>query len=103
MIEQLFSSLQEQFIPGVVSDPVSYYFSLDDCKKTVRLSGQECVVEHGKMLDNADCVCKTSPEFFLKIWEEGYRPGIGDFLSGAIKSNNPEALRVFLKAFGKKS
>jgi putative sterol carrier protein len=82
---------------------VSYYFSLGDCKKTVRLSSESCLVTDGKTIEQADCVCKTSPEFFLKIWQEGYRPGMKDFLSGTIKSNNPGSLQLFLKCFGKES
>jgi len=54
-------------------------------------------------VESAQCVCKTSPEFFLKIWDEGYRPGLKDFLSGTIKSNNPNELKTFLAAFGKES
>lgn len=88
---------------GSLSDPVVFYFSLGEYKKTVRVSADSCVVEEGRTTDEADCVCKTSPEFFLQIWQDDYRPGVGDFLSGAIKSNNPEALHKFLRAFGKNS
>ena len=101
MVEKMFSSLPDLFVSGSVDDSVSYYFSLGDVKKTVKLSSEICVVEDGRTTENADCVCKTSPEFFMKIWEDGYRPGMGDFLSGTIKSNNPSALQNFLKSFGK--
>ena len=101
MIEQIFATLPESFVAGVVTTPTSYYFSLDDTKKTVFVSTDDCRVEDGRAVDNADCVCKTSEEFFLKIWQENYRPGMGDFLSGKIKSNNPEQLKAFLQAFGK--
>ena len=101
MIEQIFATLPESFVAGVVTTPTSYYFSLDDSKKTVFVAADHCRVEEGRTVDNADCVCKTSEEFFLKIWQEDYRPGMGDFLSGRIKSNNPESLKIFLKAFGK--
>lgn len=101
MVETIFSSLPDTYLPGVVKEPVSYYFSLDEQKKTVKLSPDGCVVEDGRTVESADCVCKTSGEFFLKIWNDGYRPGMGDFLSGTIKSNNPSALQLFLQAFGK--
>ncbi len=52
-------------------------------------------------MENADCVCKTSQEFFLKIWDDNYRPGMKDFMTGTIKSNNPGALQEFLSSFGK--
>ncbi len=37
----------------------------------------------------------------MSIWNEGYRPGMADFLSGKIKTNDPTALQLFLRAFGK--
>lgn len=89
------------FVSGVVDKDTVYYFSLGEFKKTVRLSADNCVVEDGRTVDNADCVCKTDETFFLSIWEDGYRPGMGDFMSGKIKSSNPSALQVFLQAFGK--
>lgn len=101
MLETIFASLPESFVQGVVGDPVVYYFSLGEVKKTVHLSGEACVVEDGRTVDSADCVCKTDDAFFLSIWNDGYRPVMGDFLSGRIKSNNPTALQLFLKAFGK--
>ena len=103
MVENIFSALSNSFVPGAVAVQTSYYFSLGDIKKTVIISPDTCSISDGRTVESADCVCKTSPEFFEKIWEEGYRPGLGDFLSGTIKSNNPEALQLFLKAFGKKS
>lgn len=101
MIEEIFATLPESFVAGVVTTPTSYYFSLDDRKKTVFVAADHCRVEAGRTVENADCVCKTSAEFFLKIWQEDYRPGLGDFLSGKIKSKNPELLKIFLKSFGK--
>lgn len=101
MLERLFNELPETYVNAVVSKPVSFYFSLGDVKKTVQLSPEKCLVTDGKTVEQADCVCKTSPEFFLKIWREGYRPGMKDFLSGTIKSNNPNSLQLFLKSFGK--
>ncbi|MGI9536140.1 MAG: hypothetical protein ACR2PB_03655 [Desulfocapsaceae bacterium] len=101
MIETIFSSLPDSYVPGVVDKPLVFYFSLGDFKKTVVVDGKSCTVENGRTVDNADCVCKTDETFFISIWNEGYRPGMGDFLSGKIKSNNPTALQLFLKAFGK--
>lgn len=101
MLEQIFSSIPELYRPGTVNDPVSIYFSIGDTKKTVMLTPEEFRVEAGKTIENADCVCKTSPDFFLNVWNEGYKPGMKDFLSGAIKSNNPSILQLFLSACGK--
>ncbi|BHH84956.1 hypothetical protein [Desulforhopalus sp. 52FAK] len=101
MVDDIFASLSDVFVEGAVAKPMSFYFSLGDTKKTVQLSPESCEISDGRVLDNADCVCKTSPEFFVKIWQDDYRPGMKDFLSGTIKSNNPNALQDFLKGFGK--
>lgn len=101
MIEEIFSTLSQLFVPETISQPKSFYFSLGDTKKTVELSSDSCRVTDGKVVENADCVCKTSPDFFLKIWQENYRPGMKDFMTGTIKSNNPGALLDFLRCFGK--
>jgi putative sterol carrier protein len=101
MIEEIFATLSQSFIPKAISQPKSFYFSLGEIKKTVELGSDSCRVTDGKTIDNADCVCKTSPEFFLRIWRDNYRPGMKDFMTGAIKSNNPTALQDFLRSFGK--
>jgi len=101
MVETIFSSLPEMFIKGTVTEPTVYYFSLGDVKKTVHLSDQACVVDNGRTVDDADCVCKTDQIFFMSVWNDGYRPAMGNFLSDKIKSNNPSALQLFWEAFGK--
>jgi len=103
MIDEIFIKLPDLFVPGTLSESMSFYFSLGETKKTVRLSPGGCTVEDGRTVENADCVCKTSPEFFIKIWEEDYRPGMKDFMTGVIKSNNPSVLHDFLRSFGKGS
>jgi long-chain acyl-CoA synthetase len=47
----------------------------------------------------ADCVLKTSPEFFTRIVREAYVPSPADFMSGAIKSNDVGLLVTFQKVF----
>lgn len=37
-------------------------------------------------------------EMLLRIWDEGYQPEGGGFLSGKIRSNNPAILQEFLVA-----
>jgi putative sterol carrier protein len=101
MVENIFTELPEVFVAGVLKEKTSYYFSIGEIKKTVFLSSDSCVVEDGRSVDNADCVCKTSPDFFSTIWEENYRPGMKDFMTGTIKSNNPNLLQNFLQCFGK--
>ncbi|HKJ65965.1 MAG TPA: hypothetical protein VJ969_11220, partial [Desulfopila sp.] len=95
MVESIFAQLPNEFMPEKIPESLTYYFSLGDIKKTVLLKGEDCLVEEGKTVENADCVCKTSPDFFEKIWNEGYRPGLKDFMSGTIKSNDPDKLKTF--------
>jgi putative sterol carrier protein len=101
MVEAIFDRLGAGFRPGTMRQTLRYYYSMGEVRETVTLGPEGCRVENGKTVENADCVCKTSPEFFLKIWNEGYMPGMKDFLAGTIKSNNPSALKDFLAAFGK--
>ncbi len=101
MVNSIFTSMDASYVPGCVDKEISYYFSVEEVKKTVILSPAECVVKEGKVLEKADCVCKTDPDLFVRIWKEGYRPGMKDFLSGKIKSNDPGLLQKFLAAFGK--
>jgi len=100
MVEDIFATLATCFNAEQVKAPQVFYFSVGEVKKTVFIGPDGVRVDDGKTVESADCVCKTSPEMFLKIWQEGYRPGMQDFLSGAIKSNNPFALKTFLSAFG---
>lgn len=101
MIHSIFDQMAVAFKPGQLDKELSYYFSIDELRKTIILDPQNCRVEDGKSIESADCVCKTSTAFFLRIWEQNYRPGLKDFLCGDIRSNNPEALKTFLAAFGK--
>jgi len=101
MLEDIFKTLQEKYQKGVFNVPTTFYFSIDDIRKTLTLDAESCVIEDGKTVEEADCVCKTSAEMFNRIWNEGYRPGIMDFMGGAIKSNAPQLLQQLLTAFGK--
>ena len=99
----LFEELEGKFQPGRVQKPVSYYFTLGvdkDSKWTVRIESGRCEIRPGKPEGfAADCVLKTSPEIFTRIVRDAYTPGVAEFLSGAIKSNDVELLQVFQQAF----
>lgn len=103
MLDAIFAGLSDSFVAGSFTKETSFYFSLGELKKTVQCTSEGCTVSDGRTVEQADCVCKTSPEFFLKIWDENYRPGMKDFMTGTIKSNNPNALQEFLRGFGKES
>ena len=99
--EHIFGTLAQSYRKGIFSVPTVFYFSIDEVKKTVTLDGAGCSIENGKTVEEADCICKTSAEMFNRIWNEGYRPGVMDFMAGKIKSNAPQLLQQFLQAFGK--
>jgi len=99
--EGFFGTVEGSYRKGIFSVPTIFYFSVDEVKKTLTLDGEGCKIEDGKTVDEADCVCKTTKEMFDRIWNEGYRPGIMDFMGGKIKSNAPQLLQQFLEAFGK--
>jgi hypothetical protein len=101
MQDDIFRTFQECYQKGVFTVPTTFYFSIDDVKKTVTLAAESCTIEDGKTVEEADCVCKTTAAMFSRIWNDGYRPGIMDFMGGAIKSNAPQLLQQLLVAFGK--
>ncbi len=99
----LFDDLQRRFRPGQVDDPVRFYFTLGnepEAKWTVQVGPAECRIVNGKPEDGvADCVLKTSPDIFNRIVREGYQPGVAEFMSGAVKSNDVGLLQTFTRAF----
>jgi len=101
MIEQIFDEMGTAVVAGAVSDQTTYYFVVGDLRRSVFLSAAGCRVVEGKALERADCVCKLGEEMLQKIWREGYRPGLKDFLSGSIQSNDPAALQKLLAACGR--
>lgn len=101
MQEDIFGKLQESYKKGVFNVPTTFYFSIDDLQKTLTLDAETCLIEDGKTVEDADCVCKTSAAMFSRIWNDGYRPGIMDIMSGAVKTSAPQLLPHLLAAFGK--
>jgi long-chain acyl-CoA synthetase len=99
----LFDELGTRFVPGAIEQPVSFYFTLGaepEAKWTVRVDRQRCEIRLGKPeTGTADCVLKTSAELFTRIVREGYTPGVSEFMSGAIKSNDVALLETFQRAF----
>ena len=99
----LFDELGRRFVPGAIKQPVSFYFTLGqeaEAKWTVRVSHETCDVVLGKPEGGAaDCVLKTTAEMFTRIVREGYQPGVPEFMSGTIKSNDVSLLETFQKAF----
>jgi long-chain acyl-CoA synthetase len=104
MLETLFRGLEERFQRNQVDEKVSYYFSLgpDDAGKwTLVVDPENCLVQRGKPTDGrADCVVKTTPEMFNKMISESYVPTMDEFMSGKIKTNDPNLLMMFQNVFG---
>ena len=101
MIEAIIAEMESLFRKGVFAEKTSFYFSVGDTPITVIIDAHSYEVERGKSVQHPDCSCKTGAEMFGQIWNDGYRPGIMDFLGGAIKCDAPLMLPKFLKAFGK--
>lgn len=101
MIDNIIAELAAQYVPGSFPNRTSFYLSIGDIKRTVILDNSGCTVQDGKGDTEADCVCKTTEEMFARIWNDGYRPGMMDFMTGKIKSNQPLLLQQLLQAFGK--
>ena len=100
-IEKIFKDLPKRFVGENIKKPTTFYFSLDDDEKwTVALAPGKCTVTPEKT-DNADCFFKASKQMFLDVWNGKYTPGVMDFMTGKIKSNNPTMLKDFVAAFQK--
>ncbi|MBK9261584.1 MAG: AMP-binding protein [Polyangiaceae bacterium] len=100
----LFRELETKFVPGRVTSPVTYYFTLgneNEAKWTLRVESAKCEARMGKPegAGQADCVLKTSPDIFMKIVREAYTPSPMEFMSGQVKSNDISLLQTFQKVF----
>ena len=101
-IGDIFQGLPKKFQQGSVPGPRTFYFSLDDDEKwTVSLGPDACEVKPGKPASDADCFFKSSKQMFLDVWNGKHTPGMTDFMTGKIKSNNPLLLKEFVSAFRK--
>lgn len=101
MIETMISEMGTAFCKGVFGERKAFRFRLDEDTITVVVDSESYRVERGVNLEPVECDCETRAEMFKKIWYDGYRPGIMDFLGGAIKCDNPLLLPKFLRAFGR--
>ncbi len=101
-IAKIFEGLPKKFQKANVKAPRTFYFSLDEDEKwTVFLGADKCDVKKGKPAQDADCFFKASKQMFLDVWNGKHTPSAKDFLTGAIKSNNPLLLKEFVAAFKK--
>lgn len=99
IVEAITGEMGTLFCKGVFTDRTVFRFTLGEASITIAISADSFTLEGDAA--KVDCSCRTSAEMFRKIWHDGYRPGIMDFLGGAINSDAPLLLPRFLRAFGK--
>ncbi|WP_224962939.1 hypothetical protein [Geomonas subterranea] len=101
MIEAMISEMEAAFCKGVFAAETIFLFNLEKETVTIVVGPDGYRVVMGTTPEPADCECSTGAGMFRRIWYDGYRPGIMDFLGGAIRCDNPLLLPGFLKAFGR--
>ncbi len=98
-VTRIFEQMATRFQPAALTGPRTYYFSIGDIRRTVKLDKQGCTVEDGKTVDNADCVLKADPKLFVNMVTKGKMPGPLDIARGKIKTNDVDKLRDLSKLF----
>jgi len=101
LIEAIIGEMGPLFRKGVFTEKSSFRFTLEGTSITVLIDADSYEVERDAARTTVDCSCKTTSEMFGRIWYDGYRPGIMDFLGGDIRCDAPLMLPQFLRAFGK--
>jgi hypothetical protein len=66
----------------------------------VALGKDACVVTAASRMGRG-LLLQASEQMFLDVWNGRHTPVARDFLTGAIKSNNPLLLKEFVAAFRK--
>jgi len=100
-ISKVMKTLPKMFNKANVKKPRTFYFSLGEKEKWTVALDDKCVITPGKPDDDVDCFFKASEAMFLDVWNGRHTPSAKDFLTGAIKSNNPLLLKEFVAAFKK--
>ncbi|MEM3086859.1 MAG: hypothetical protein QXO51_00170 [Halobacteria archaeon] len=99
-VAQVFLDMKRVFVPGKLRRDATYYFSIGEGNKWTVVAGpKKVVVKKGKLTENADCVLKADRGMFLRMIHKGYIPNFIDFQLGFVKTNRPEMLAEFGKAF----
>ncbi|MDC3379447.1 SCP2 sterol-binding domain-containing protein [Planctomycetota bacterium] len=99
-LKQAFDKMKARYKTGQISETMTIYFSLGDApgqKWNATLTPDSCEFAEGK--SDAELVIKTSEELFLKLIRGEWVPGMMDFMSGKIKSNDPTKLTVLKDCF----
>jgi len=98
-IAKIFKGLCRRFNKDNVRAERRYHFALGaDERWTVDVRRDGCTVREGPD-EGADVYFEGPAELFLDVWNGRHELGAMDFLSGRVRSNQPLALRDFVKAF----
>lgn len=101
-VKAVFEEMKKRFRPNAVDKKTTFYFSLGEgpgLKWAMTVTPTTCEIAEGKV-DNADLFLKTSADMFVKIMTGTHKPGMADFMTGKIKSNDPMKLALLQKVFG---
>jgi putative sterol carrier protein len=102
-LKAIFSAMEKRFKPNVLDKETSFYFSLGEGpgeKWSVVVGPTSCKITEGKPEKEADCFLKTKSSIFIDMISGRYKPGITDFMTGKIKSNDPIRLKSLMSVFG---
>jgi hypothetical protein len=92
-------------------DPRRYFEAIGDARTPI--ATQEPVCLYLETTNRCNLLCETCPrtfeeleppadmswELFTRIVREGYQPGVPEFMSGQVKSNDVGLLQTFTRAF----
>lgn len=101
MVDKIIADMAGSFRKGIFPNPTTFLFDVEETVITVTVGAESYAAVKGTTPEKVTCSCKTSAEMFRKIWFDGYKPGLMEFLKGDIVCNAPLMLPQFLQAFGK--
>ena len=98
-VQTIFKTMPERYKTGALDKPLTYYFSIGKDKWTVKLTPEECTVENGKTVKNADCVVKADPKVFADLVIRGKQPGPLAIAWGKFKTSSLELAAKMMQLF----
>ncbi|MGE5127492.1 MAG: hypothetical protein ACM3PV_14465 [Betaproteobacteria bacterium] len=98
-IAKIFKGLCKRFNKENVRAERCYHFALGERERwTVAVRKDGCSVHEGPD-EGADVFFEGPAELFLDVWNGRHALGPMDFLSGRVRSNQPLALKEFVRVF----
>ena len=99
-VANIFTTLQNRYQTGKVTEETVYYFSIGEAKYTLFARPDGCEVQNGKTVDNANCVIKAEPKLFVDMIQKGRKPGMLDFTRGKIRVSDMGLVLKLQELFG---